>query len=239
MPILNPPALTIPVNPSIRPTQEYYDAWEYVYDQANIALFDGRLPNCLISMQRNPRSLGFFAPERFIRGDGIKTHELALNPTILRKCDLVSVICVLIHEMLHVDQHHYGTPGKRGYHNREFAEMSKKVGLHTSDTGEPGGKETGYRMSQYINEGGPAQRFALSMIKQGFKIVWQESPPKLQNRTIDGEEGQPEKESKSGKRVRYICPEPHEDERDNLAKAWSREGAELKCGRHDLVMIPG
>jgi hypothetical protein len=51
--------------------------------------------------------------------------------------------------MHHVWQHVFGTPSKRGYHNREWAAKMKSNGLQPSSTGMVGGKETGQRMSDY------------------------------------------------------------------------------------------
>lgn len=226
------------VDPSLRPTQDTYDALQQAYDDANWALFDGALPNCLITLQRRPRTMGYFAPDRFVRGDGRRTHELALNPTSLRGCTLIDALSVLVHEQLHVWQQHHGQPGRGRYHNRQFAEASKRLGLHPSDTGEPGGKETGDAMSHYIVEGGPFERFARGMIDRGFRPAWTEAPPP-RDRSIDGADEEQDTASKAGKRVRYVCPHPHADEREDQLKAWARDGAELKCARHDVTMEPG
>jgi hypothetical protein len=54
------------------------------------------------------------------------------------------------------------TPKNRAYHNKEWAAKMKTIGLHPSDTGQVGGKETGARVSQYIVAGG---RFAIAFAK--------------------------------------------------------------------------
>ena len=50
---------------------------------------------------------------------------------------------VLVHEMTHLEQEEYGKPGKKGHHNREWVGLMERVGLIPSDTGAPGGKQTG------------------------------------------------------------------------------------------------
>jgi hypothetical protein len=51
-----------------------------------------------------------------------------------------------------------------------------KFGLQPSSTREPGGKETGEKVSHYIIEGGPfAQAFARLEVT-GFKLRWQSRP---------------------------------------------------------------
>lgn len=45
------------------------------------------------------------------------------------------ILSTLLHEMVHHWQYRFGTPGRRGYHNIEFAAKMLEVGLHASDTG--------------------------------------------------------------------------------------------------------
>jgi hypothetical protein len=61
--------------------------------------------------------------------------------------------------MVHLWQYHVGSPSRSGYHNREWADMMKRLGLPPSDTGKPGGRETGQRVTHYIIPDGP---FALT-----------------------------------------------------------------------------
>jgi hypothetical protein len=103
-------------------------------------------------------SAGFFAPERWARSDGSDEevegmHEISLNPDTLMDEPPV-VASVLVHEMVHLWQREHGTPSRRGYHNREWSEKMEAVGLIPSETGAPGGRKTGERMSHYIGSGG-------------------------------------------------------------------------------------
>ena len=51
------------------------------YDFFNERLFAGRLPRCLITMQRQRGASGYFAGKRFGTKDGAEvTDEIALNP---------------------------------------------------------------------------------------------------------------------------------------------------------------
>jgi hypothetical protein len=64
------------------------------------------------------------------------------------------IVSTLAHEMKHLEQHRFGTPSKRGYHNKEWAASMKAIGLMPSNTGAVGGKETGQQMDHYIIPGG-------------------------------------------------------------------------------------
>jgi hypothetical protein len=45
------------------------------------------------------------------------------------------ILSTLVHEMVHVWQETYGNPSRRGYHNRQWAEKMREVGLQPSSTG--------------------------------------------------------------------------------------------------------
>jgi len=50
--------------------------------------------------------------------------------------------------------------------------MMRQVGLIPSETGKPGGKETGQAVLDYIEEGGRFQRVCQQMLATGFVIPW-------------------------------------------------------------------
>ena len=76
--------------------------------------------------------------------------------------------------MVHLWQHHFGKPSRAGYHNKEWAEKMHAVGLHPSDTGQPGGKETGQQMTHYIAPGGPFQAAFADLDAEGFDALYVE-----------------------------------------------------------------
>ena len=57
-----------------------------------------------------------------------------------------------MHEMAHLEQHHFGKPSRAGYHNKQWAGMMKAVGLIRSDTGAPGG-QNGRKESHPLHRG--------------------------------------------------------------------------------------
>lgn len=126
----------------------------------NTELFGGRLPQVLITLQREKGAGGFFAHRRFRKADGGRIDEIALNPTQFGRMPPIRVASILVHEMVHMEQAHFGKPGPGAFHNREWGEMMKRVGLYPSNTSRPGGAETGSRMSHYILPGGLFDRIA-------------------------------------------------------------------------------
>jgi hypothetical protein len=68
------------VDRSVVPNREMYVLLQTAYDFLKDELFEGRLPNCLITLQRQRSSYAYFCAGRFRRKDGKRTDEIALNP---------------------------------------------------------------------------------------------------------------------------------------------------------------
>lgn len=218
----------------IEPTKETYDQFQEAYGYFNRALFEGQLPNCLITLQRNKRSYGYFCGDRFGRADGLVTDEIALNPRYFHVHPVAQVLSTLVHEMAHLWQHHCGKPGRGSYHNKEWAQRMKAIGLHPSSTGKEGGQETGDSVGHYIVPGGPFEVAAHELLMTGFAITWTEKPPpEAAEPPIEGTEGsdQEPKKPKSGKRVKYTCPTCR-------LNAWSKDRVQLLCGGDMTPMEP-
>src|SRR6266581_4676149 len=132
-------------------TQTEYQGFQRAYDFFNRELFEGSLPQVLVTLQRHANTKGYFSPERFSgRIDTAAVHELALNPDSFTGRTDEMILSTLVHEMCHVWQQTYGKAPRRGYHDRQWAEKMWEIGLQPSSTGEPGGKETGQSMSHAI-----------------------------------------------------------------------------------------
>jgi predicted SprT family Zn-dependent metalloprotease len=194
-------------------TQEEYKAFQRAYDYFNTELFGGSLPDALITLQRNANTYGYLAADRFAgRADAnITTHELALNPDHFGRTD-EDILSTLVHEMVHLWQHVHGTPPRKSYHDKQWAAKMKEVGLHPSDTGQPGGKETGQKMTHYIIAGGPYAQGAARLKESGFELRWQ-------SRTGDDKE----RKAKAASKTKYTCPSCGQN-------AWAKPGATLICG---------
>src|ERR1039457_6968508 len=132
-------------------TIKEYKGFQYAFDWFNKTLFDNTLPQVLITLQRRPKSYGYFSPNRFSgRGENAaKVHELALNPAEFAKRIDEEILSTLAHEMAHLWQQSYGKMPSKAYHDRYWAAKMESIGLMPSDTGRKGGKKTGQHMSHY------------------------------------------------------------------------------------------
>jgi hypothetical protein len=193
------------------PTVQAYGEMRQAYDYYNNQLFAGTLPPCLITLYRLRRALGHFCRSRFVRlADGSEfTDEIAFDPAHFLGCDLEQVLSTLAHEMTQLWQHHFGKSSRSGHHNREWAERMKSIGLCPSSTGQPGGKETGQRMSHFIMAGGAFERTTAELLASGFALTWA---------IPEGDKPG----GKSGKRIKYTCPQCH-------VNAWAKPNTRLSC----------
>ncbi|WP_306552919.1 SprT-like domain-containing protein [Acidovorax sp.] len=171
------PLQTTPTRNAESPTAETYSELQAAYDFFNLELFAGELPPCLITLQREKRSYGYFSAERFQRADGTRTDEIAMNPTYFATLPLVEILQTLCHEMVHLWQHHRGNPGRARYHNLEWADKMKSIGLMPSDTGQPGGRVVGDCMADYPMAGGPFLGACEKLMTRDFQISWHDRFP--------------------------------------------------------------
>src|SRR6202046_5767252 len=106
--------------PTPNPTTKTYKSLADAFVFFNRRLFGGRLPTCLITMQRSKSAYGYFAGGRFGSKDGRGiTDEIGVNPSHFRERSTEQSLSTLVHEMAHLEQHHFGKPSRTGYHTKE------------------------------------------------------------------------------------------------------------------------
>jgi predicted SprT family Zn-dependent metalloprotease len=200
------------------PTQRTYTSLTQVYDFFNAELFGGQLPPCLITMQRHKGAYGYFSGERFASLDDPQelTDEIALNPTQFRQRTTTETLSTLVHEMVHLWQHHHGKPPRKAYHDKQWAAKMREVGLIPTATGEPGGKETGQKMTHIIDERGPFARACAQLLAERPAILYHD-------RAGDDEEGRKTRQKKAASKTKYTCG-------GCGANAWAKPRTNLWCG---------
>ena len=160
------------------PTTETYTELQTAYDFFNKHLFADELPACLITLQREKRTYGYFSRQRFVgRANGQKVDEIAMNPSYFAIRTIAETLSTLVHEMVHLWQFHLGKPGRRSYHNKEWAVKMEEIGLCPSHTGRPGGRRTGEQMDHYIVEGGLFDVVCSRLLTQEFTLSWLDRYP--------------------------------------------------------------
>ena len=176
------------------------------YDFFNERLFAGRLPRCLVTLHRHRGAYGYFPGKWFNSRDGKEvTDEIALNPAHFRGQKMGESLSNLAHEMCHHEQCHFGKPGGRIYHNEEWADMMKAIGLIPAKTRESVGKPR-REVSHYVVPGGPFALACAELVKSGFTVryveLWSDEPAPI---------------------TKYICPACG-------LGAWGKPAINLVCG---------
>lgn len=167
-----------------KPTMQMYTFVQDAYDFFNDRLFAGKLPPCLLTLQREKNTMGYFSSNRWQGGGKQVVHEIALNPAFFITHKPLELMQTLVHEMVHLWQHEFGKPSHRAYHNTEWANKMESIGLMPSDTGEPGGKRTGQRMSDYPIEGGAFYLQCVVFAKMGYKLPFYDRYAKMESTQI-------------------------------------------------------
>lgn len=187
-----------------------YTEFQDAFDWFNTSLFDGSLPEALVTLQRKSRSRGYFHAERFAsRADQQnRVAEIALNPDCFQDRTDTEILSTLVHEMCHLwrDGQH---KTRNGYHDKGWGSKMKEVGLYPSSTAAVGGKETGYRVSHYILPNGRFASECRAFLNAGHRLIWQS-----QSRT---------KTKVNNTRQKYQC-------RLCGLSAWAKPNAQLLCG---------
>ena len=146
----------------------YADTLETAYAHFNATLFEGALPECVLTAHPRKRSAGHFANKRWANGKAGGIDEINLNPTLFRDQGEREVLATLVHEMVHCLQEHTGKPSRNGYHNREWVGMMQAIGLEPVSL--DGRNGTGQKVTHTIVEGG---RYAAAYEALAGRDDWQ------------------------------------------------------------------
>lgn len=200
---------------SVDPTMQTYAHLTHGFSFFDRVLFDNQLPSALITFQRKKGMMGYFRRRQFESFDGVTAaDEIALNPLHFELGDK-ETLSTLGHEMVHLWQFHFGKVANPGDHNEEWATKMISIGLIPSHNALPGGKQTGRRMSHYIQPGGRFDRAADELIANGFVVAFVEQTSPEQQQL---------KMKKRASKTRFKCESCRQ-------VAWAKPGSELDCRR--------
>ncbi len=226
-----------------QPTEEQFLNFQKLFEFYNVRLFENQLPSVILNFSRKNQAAGFFATNRWEKNlSGEKKHEISINPSSLNQ-GKEYVIQTLVHEMCHLWQEEFGTPSRKGYHNKEWSDKMISVGLIPSDTGEEGGKKVGQSMSDYLEQDGKLH----CLIKEMPDEIWlpfkalesfsvTELELKLEEIRISGSPEeieeiesliQFEEEKQKKNKTKYTCD-------SCKTNVWGKPNLKIICGECDL-----
>jgi hypothetical protein len=221
----------------LKPTREQFAAYRAAFRHFNKELFGGELPEVILNFSRRSHSLGFFSPDRWVATDNETTaHEITLNPDHLLDRTARETASTLVHELCHLWRHLNAKPPRRGYHDRQWAQRMKDVGLQPSSTGQPGGAEIGERMTHYIVEGGPFDR-AFALLPDAHLLPWRSAAHARNGKPCpnggagdgDGDPPPPPKKQDRSK-CKYTCPGCD-------ANVWGKGGLLIDCRTCEIPFV--
>ncbi len=184
-------------------------SFQEIFDFFNDNLFEGRLPHVILNFSRSSaKTIAFLKPKTWSPESGedkASISEISLSPRFLDRSKK-ETFSTIVHEQCHLWQHTFGTPGRPGYHNMEWAEKMLEVGLKPITAN---GKMTGQSVSHEILADGKFEKV--------FKVI--EKELKLPFLVLNENIKNPSKASRS----KYSCSKC-------MAIVYGKRNLKIVCG---------
>lgn len=157
----------------VDPTRDMYEDLNRAFRFFNARLFGNSLRPSLITIRATGHTYGYFSAGRFVdTRTGERVNEIAFNPEAFAQNSVEDVLSTLAHEMVHQQQFELKTNSRRAYHNKDFENRMRAIGLVPSVTGLPGGPSLGERMSHYVDVDGEFLKAANELVDASFRLRW-------------------------------------------------------------------
>lgn len=242
----------------IKPSTKLYSFFMSAYDHFNAQLFNKKLPDVILTLQRQSNAMGYFSSNRWGSKKGAELHEIAINPQYFSQYPMIEIFQTIVHEMVHLWQHEYGKPSRTGYHNKEWSDKMISVGLMPSDTGKPGGKKVGQHMNDYPMKDGTFSVSCRKLVSSGVLLPYYDKqvPFSLSLLNVMGNSDEVNEASDilidemdellntvipldnivysppaaNRSKTKYVCP-------DCNLKMWGKPGAYVICGQCEVQLV--
>jgi hypothetical protein len=152
----------------MKPTLDFYAYLQSAFDFFNSRLFDDSLAPVMFTITRKKNTCGYFRPNGWISENGDRIHEIAMNPQYFITASPLEIYQTLAHEQAHEWQEDHGKPSRRNYHNSEWADKMRSIGLEPiSDNG----KGTGQKVGDRPISGGLFELACRDFFMAGYKLA--------------------------------------------------------------------
>lgn len=152
----------------MKPTLDFYGYLQAAFDFFNKRLFEDTLPQVMFTITRKKDTCGFFRPYGWISENGTKTHEIAVNPQYFITTSPLELFQTITHEQVHMWQTEYGKPSRRNYHNKEWADKMRSIGLIPVSEN---GKGTGQSVSDKPEPNGLFEKACAEFFIAGYRLA--------------------------------------------------------------------
>lgn len=213
----------------MKPSIEMSEAYLKAFDWLNDRLFDGTLSRPMLCISRNSSIIGgYFSDGKWHNEQGVKVHEIAINSNHMDGEDIVKLMHILVHEMVHQWQYEFGKPTRSGYHNKQWIEKAVGLGLNgVNDKGEK--NKPGQAVKTDLRSGGLAES-AIADLPEDAIFPWMTVNLESPDPPKPGAPAQPPVEKRSGKRNKYTCPVCG-------LNVWAKSGANIACLDCDKSLV--
>jgi hypothetical protein len=168
--------------PEVSPNRELWLSYEDAFNYFNEALFEGKLPECILTFNAKGRSWGYLKRKSWLCGAGTDLHEICLNPYLLTRDDDM-IFQLLVRCMVGLWQHAYGEPSRvERYCSTEFTAKMAEIGL-------PCEEPCGLNVKHKVDENGRYARIRPRAVNQFFSL-----------------KNQVQMETARKTRIKYECP---------------------------------
>lgn len=207
---------------ALNPTKEYYGEVMSLLEWLNRNFHEGALGLPMVTFRTAIRSFGCYVPKKWDHKTGTSAPEFRLNPIEFRDATLETKCMELLKLLEHLRQ---GKTARTNYHDRDYASGIRERGLQTHRLGNPD-KETGEQVTLSVIAGGKFEKLVSRKVESGFDFSWaiHEEEKLLKDPQNKGEAE--ENETRSGKRVKYTCPQCD-------LNAWAKHEAKVGCFEHE------
>ena len=145
------------------PTERIFNSLQYAADFFNRELFNNQLPDVVLTIDSSKTALGSYSDSRWSDESGEFISQIALNSGPFASAPLISTLSVLVHEQVHQLQYLIGSPSRRGYHNKEWGQLMRDIGLEPDNFK---GGDVGEKVGHTIVEDGPFLHACIKLIQE-------------------------------------------------------------------------
>ena len=151
-----------------KPTIEFYTYLAEAFDHFNKALFDNSLTPVIFVITRKKNVAGHFRRRGWLNEGEETFHEIAVNPQHFISSSPLELCQTIVHEQSHQWQVEYGTESRAGYHNTEWADKMRSIGLNPISKN---GKGTGQSVGDEPIPGGLFEKAYIEFFLMGYKLA--------------------------------------------------------------------
>lgn len=153
---------------SSKPTLDFYGYLASAFDFFNKNLFDNELSQVMFTITRKKNVAGYFRKGGWLNEEEDSFHEIAVNPSSFITASPLELCQTIVHEMCHQWQEEHGTPSRTSYHNTEWADKMRDIGLEPLSKN---GKGTGQSVSDRPISGDRFEQACIEFFVLGYKLA--------------------------------------------------------------------